>query len=142
MTKVVLILLAALVFEAVGVVFVSGGLKEIQGAREMTVSEIARVARGGVTNPKILLGVFLMAIFFGMSLYLLSSQDVSLIWPLTSLGFVMTTLAAKFFLHERVSGVRWAGVILIVLGATLGVYSEQTKDKKPDVPHAEDATRQ
>jgi uncharacterized membrane protein len=57
----------------------------------------------------------------------MSRSDISFLWPLTGLSFVFATLAAIAFLGERVSQVRWAGVILIVLGAVLISYSEQTK---------------
>jgi uncharacterized membrane protein len=133
MTKVLTILLLALTVEAVGVVFLSKGLKQIGEARSITVSEIGRVIRRGAANPSLLLGVALEAAFFGALLYLLSQRDVSLIWPLTSLGFVLTALSAKVILNEQVSGLRWAGVILIVIGAGLVSYSEKAKSEPPPV---------
>jgi drug/metabolite transporter (DMT)-like permease len=39
--------------------------------------------------------------------------------PVTSIGYVMTALAGRFFLHEHISIWRWAGIGLIVLGVTL-----------------------
>jgi drug/metabolite transporter (DMT)-like permease len=131
MSKIIFILLLALVFEAVGVVFLSKGLKEIGEVSQITRSEIGRLFVRGATNPSILLGVLFEAIFFGALLYLLSQRDVSLIWPLTSLGFVITAISAKVFLHEQVSWVRWAGVVLIVIGAGLVTWSEKLK-AKPD----------
>ncbi len=131
MTKLLTILLLALVVEAVGVVFLSKGLKQIGEVKSVTASEIARAVRRGAANPHILLGVALEAAFFAALLYLLSQKDVSLIWPLTSLGFVLTALSARFYLHEQVSGVRWAGVVLIVVGAALVSYSEQLKPQEP-----------
>ncbi len=130
MTKIIIILLIALVFEAVGVVFLSGGLKEIGELKQVNVSAIAQLIKRGATNGKILLGILFEAIFFGALLYLLSQRDVSLIWPLTSLGFVITAVAAKIFLHEQVSLVRWIGVSLIVLGAVFVSYGEKSKDQK------------
>src|SRR2546430_2043445 len=106
MTKVVVILLIALVFEAVGVVFLSAGLKEIGEIKTINAAEVGRVVRRGGTNPKILLGSLLEAIFFVFLLALLKRNDVSLIWPLTSLGFVLTALSARIILHEHVSPVR------------------------------------
>jgi uncharacterized membrane protein len=67
-------------------------------------------------------------------LYLLAHRDVSLIWPLTSLGFVLTALMARFLLGEQVSMVRWTGVILIVLGAALVSWSETFKREHPAPP--------
>ena len=127
MTKVLMVLLIALVLEAVGVVFLSRGLKQIGEVETLTATEVVRVIRRGAVNPSILLGVALETIFFGALLYLLSQRDVSLIWPLTALGFVLTAVAAKFILHEDIHWTRWMGVAFIVIGAALVSYSEKIK---------------
>ena len=132
MTKVLIVLVGALVLEAVGVVFLSRGLKQIGEVEKLTAAEVARVIRRGAVNPSILLGVALETIFFGALLYLLSQRDVSLIWPLTALGFVLTAIAAKFILHEDIHWTRWMGVALIVIGAALVSYSEKMK-RRPGV---------
>jgi drug/metabolite transporter (DMT)-like permease len=127
MTKVLSILLVALVLEAIGVVFLSRGLKEIGEVNRISAGEIVMLLKRGATHPSILVGIAFEAMFFGALLYLLSQRDVSLIWPLTSLGFVITALAARWVLHEDISWVRWSGVLLIVLGAGLVSYSELRK---------------
>lgn len=127
MTKIILLLIVALVFEATGVVLLSAGLKEIGEPQAVNAAEIGRLIKRGLVNQKILAGVLLEAIFFVALLVLLKRHDVSLIWPLTSLGFVLTALSAKFILNEHVSGTRWLGVALIVMGATLVSWSEKTK---------------
>jgi uncharacterized membrane protein len=66
----------------------------------------------------------------------MSRGDVSFVWPLTALSFVMTTLAAKLFLHEHVSGVRWCGVLLIILGAGVITYTEKVKQSAAKGPAA------
>jgi drug/metabolite transporter (DMT)-like permease len=132
MTRILLILMLALAVEAVGVVCLSQGLKQIGPAPAFSVRDIARVIARGATNGSVLLGVALEAAFFAALLYLLAQRDVSLIWPLTSLGFVITALAAKFILHEHVTVSRWVGVGLIVLGAALVSYSEKAKPKPPE----------
>jgi drug/metabolite transporter (DMT)-like permease len=131
-TKFILILLIALVFEAIGVVFLSGGLKQIGEPKTINAAEIAWLIIRGATNKNILIGVFFEAIFFGFLLYLLSQKDVSIVWPLTALGFVITSLAAKIFLKEEISSVRWAGICLIVLGAGLVTWSGKQKEREPD----------
>src|SRR6266498_1882361 len=129
MTKVLIVLLAALALEAAGVVFLSHGLKQIGEPEKLALDEVLRVIRRGFMNPSILLGVALETVFFGALLYLLSQRDVSLIWPLTALGFVLTALAAKFILREEIHWTRWMGVALIVIGAALVSYSEKMKHK-------------
>ena len=125
--KLFLFLCVALILEALGVVFLSQGLRQIGEVQQITASEIGRLVTRGLTNKCILLGVVMEALFFGMLLIMLKSWDVSLIWPLTSLGFVLTTLAARFVRHEEVNAVRWAGVFLIMAGAALVGYSEVLK---------------
>lgn len=131
MLKVILVLLAALLLEAVGVVFLSAGLKQIGPLPQVNFEEVVRFGGRALTNRSLLFGVLLEALFFGALLYLLSRYDVSLIWPLTSLGFVLTALSAKFILHERVDVLRWAGVLLIVIGAAMVSWSGQSKDRLP-----------
>jgi drug/metabolite transporter (DMT)-like permease len=131
MSKLIVILFVGLVLEAVGVVLLSQGLHEIGEVKRMSFSEIGRIIVRGATNRHILLGIAFEAAFFGILIYLLSQRDVSLIWPLTSLGFVITALAAKFLRHEHISGLRWSGVALIVAGAMLVAWSEKRKPQPP-----------
>jgi multidrug transporter EmrE-like cation transporter len=133
MTKLISILIAGLVLEAVGVVLLSQGLHEIGEVKRISAGEIGRIIGRGATNRHILLGVVFEAAFFGVLLYLLSQRDVSLIWPLTSLGFVITAIAAKFIRHEDISALRWGGVALIVAGAMLVAWSEKQKPKSTEL---------
>jgi len=129
MAKLLLILLVGLVFEATGVVLLKKGITQIGEIQKINAAEVLRVAKAGVTNPNVLLGVFFEALFFGCLLLLMSESDISFLWPLTALSFVMTTFAAKIFLSEQVSSIRWAGVLFIVIGAGLISYSEHAKPK-------------
>lgn len=129
MQKLLTVLIVALMVEAIGVVYLSKGLKQIGEVQTVSSAEILRLVKRGAANGNILFGVLLETIFFGALLYLLSVRDVSLIWPLTSLGFVLTALAAKFINHEEVSPLRWAGILLIVAGATLVSWSEKSKER-------------
>jgi drug/metabolite transporter (DMT)-like permease len=135
MTKILLILIVAAIIESIGIAILSGGLKEIH-ARDgnLPPTQFARVIMDGACNGKILLGTALEALFYGALLYMLSVRDVSFVWPLTSLGFIVTTLAARFLLHEHVSLGRWAGVLLIALGALFISYSEAAQ--KSNAPSA------
>jgi len=133
MAKLLLILLIGLGFEAAGVVLLKKGISQIGEVRKISVAEIVRVVKAGVTNPAVEAGVFFEALFFLCLLMLMSRSDISFLWPLTALSFVMTTLAALLFLGEKVSSVRWAGVVFIVIGAALISYSEHSKPKPPAV---------
>ena len=71
------------------------------------------------------------AVFFASLLILMAKSDISFLWPMTGLSFVFATFAAMWFLHERVSPVRWVGVLCIMFGAALISYSETAKPKLP-----------
>ena len=127
MPKLLLILLIGLLFESTGIVLLKKGITEVGEIRRVNAAEIVRVCKAGLTNTRLLLGVFFEALFFVSLLVLMSKSDISFLWPLTGLSFVFATLAAMWFLHEQVSLVRWAGVVLIMIGAALISYSEHTK---------------
>lgn len=141
MTKILIVLFVALFFEALGVVILKQGIDQITarekvrqgGDIEVSTSAVLRLVGHGFVNGRVLLGVLFEATFFAGLLILMGHRDISFIWPLTSLSMVATTIAAIVLLHERVSGLRWGGVLLIVLGSALITWSEQKKEaeKKP-----------
>jgi uncharacterized membrane protein len=131
MLKLLLILLIGLVCESAGVVLLKKGINAIGDMQAVTFAEVFRVVRSGLTSHQIWLGIFFEALFFIGLLVLMSKSDISFLWPLTGLSFVFATFAAKTFLHEQVSPVRWIGVCLIVAGAGFISYSEHTKEKTP-----------
>ena len=130
MTKLIIIMLIALSLEAIGVVLLSKGLKEIGEVKRVSVSEVARLIGRGATNRFILIGMVFETLFFAGMVTLMAQADISFVWPLSALGLVLTTFAAKVFLHEQVSSTRWAGVFLMMAGAALITYSEKVKERK------------
>ncbi len=72
-----------------------------------------------LSNKYILAGI---ALYLGSSILWLiglSMLDVSLMYPLLSLAYVVTTVLAVLVLNEPVRMSRWMGVILIILGSIL-----------------------
>ncbi|MDE3066559.1 MAG: DMT family transporter [Verrucomicrobiota bacterium] len=134
MVKLLLILLVGLVFESTGVILLKKGMMHVGDVNGYAAADLFRLARAGVTNPQILLGVFFEALFFACLLILMSRSDISFLWPLTALSFVFATFAAIWFLGENVSVVRWIGVILIMIGAAFISYSQHVKDKPAPPP--------
>lgn len=129
MFKLLSILLVGLVCESAGVVLLKKGINQIGDMNGVTASEIFRVVRSGLTSQTIWLGIFFEALFFIGLLVLMAKSNISFLWPLTGLSFVFATFAAKWFLSEQVSPVRWIGVVLIVLGAGFISYSEHAREK-------------
>ena len=43
----------------------------------------------------------------------LSWADLTFVMPATAFGYVIIALMSRFWLHEQLSGYRWAGIALI-----------------------------
>jgi drug/metabolite transporter (DMT)-like permease len=129
MSKLLMVLFVALTFETIGVILLSKGLKNLEGPRNFRPVEIANLVGRAITSRNIVLGIAFEAVFFTGLLIMMSNADVSFVWPLTSLTFVFSTVAARIFLHEQIDALRWIGVIFIVLGAGLITFTEKKKER-------------
>jgi uncharacterized membrane protein len=69
--------------------------------------------------PPIAAGVAILIGWALARLTLLSWADLTFVLPVTSLGYVLNVAAGRVFFGEIVTPSRWAGALLIVLGATL-----------------------
>lgn len=137
MAKILIILVIAFSFEAIGVITLKTGLDRIttrytaRAAATPRWKNVLKLVADWFTTKAVLLGLLLETIFFVLLQYLLAQKDVSFVWPLTAMSFVMTTLAAKFILGEHVDTIRWSGVALILLGAMFISYGEYHKAPPP-----------
>jgi drug/metabolite transporter (DMT)-like permease len=143
MTKILTVLFIGLVCEAIGVVLLKAGIDKVCQGQEITMQNAFPLFFRGVIHPQVVLGVFFEALFFVGLLYLMSQKDISFVWPLTSLSFVMTTLAALLYLKEQITPARWVGVSLIMLGAGIITWNEKTLERQKEktaVAHAQAAS--
>ena len=70
-------------------------------------------------DPWVALGVCLLLLWMLSQMALLSWADLSYVLPVTSIGYVLSALAGRVFLHEAITSWRWAGIVLIMAGVTL-----------------------
>lgn len=69
-----------------------------------------------IFTPWIAAGIVLLIGFFASYLTALSFADLTYVLPATSVGYVLMTLLARWWLHEHVSAWRWLGVVCITAG--------------------------
>lgn len=72
-----------------------------------------------ITSPLVWLGLMLYGASAVLWLWVLSRLDVSVAYPLVSLGFVITLTLGVLWLGEPFSWVRVAGCTLVVAGVSL-----------------------
>lgn len=82
-------------------------------------ADVAGTYLHAFTSPLVWLGLFLYGASAVLWLWVLSRLDVSLAYPLVSLGFVVTMLLGVLWLGEPFSWVRVAGCTLIVIGVSV-----------------------
>lgn len=72
-----------------------------------------------ITNKYILLGLLLYGSAFFLWLSAMSTLEISFMYPMLSLAYVLTAALAFVFLGEEVTLIRWAGIVLVMLGCIL-----------------------
>ena len=92
-------------------------------ARGMTLMPAVRLTQpatllSAVFTPWVLAGIALLIGFFSSYLNALSWADLTFVMPATALGNVFVELLSRFWLREAISMERWAGVVLVTIGAS------------------------
>jgi drug/metabolite transporter (DMT)-like permease len=64
-------------------------------------------------------GLALMGVGFFAMLAMLSIENVSFVVPVTALSYAAGAYGGRLFLRERVTPLRWAGILLVCLGVIL-----------------------
>lgn len=94
------------------------GMERI-GGFSFTGSSILPIGLQVITSPWIILGVLIYVVSLIIWIMILSRAEVSISYPMTSLGYVLTVLVAYFFLGEHVTVMRIVGVFVIMLGVCI-----------------------
>ncbi len=69
--------------------------------------------------PAIWLGFASLGIGILLWLMALAQGDLSFVYPIGSLQYVLTLIAARIFLHEKIDGMKFVGTLCVVLGIIL-----------------------
>ncbi len=102
--------------------------------------EVGTVAPGAVAgylhaflDPWVAAGILVLILWMIIQMGLLSRADLSFVLPVTALNYVLIAIVGETLLHERISGPRWIGVVLIAGGAMLvGETAPRTTPEPPE----------
>ncbi|HEV3253203.1 MAG TPA: EamA family transporter [Candidatus Acidoferrales bacterium] len=113
-------LLAIIVFVGTGgELAVTRAMKDIGEVHDFSPRNLLRVLVRAFSAGWMWFGVLLMTVAFFALLAMLSWENVSFVIPVTALSYVAGALGGKFLLGERVTPMRWLGVLLVCLGVAL-----------------------
>ncbi len=89
-----------------------------------------------IFSPWVAAGIVLLIGFLASYLSALSWADLTYVLPASSLGYVVMTVLARWWLREHVSPVRWLGVLFITAGVGFVTRGPSRTDNDPELPHA------
>lgn len=130
MLKTLVLMILAVTAGTVGDLLLAKGMKELGDLSTMNLRGILEVALRAMTEWKIVVGTAMLALFFFLWLAVLSWEDLSVALPLQALNYVLVALLAKYLLHEQVSPLRWAGIIMVCIGVML-ITKSSADSKRP-----------
>jgi transporter family protein len=116
-----LLVLIAIATQVAGNIFLSHGMRRAGVILSASPLDYIRAI-----NPWTLAGVCALAIWMVTDLALLSRADLSFVLPVIATSFVLIALVGHFVLSERISGLRWLGILVISFGVLL---AETTPDR-------------
>lgn len=102
-----------------GELCVTRAMKTIGEVTDFRPMALVRVVFRAMKVGWMWLGLGQMSLAFFALLGMLSLENVSFVIPVTALSYAFGALGGRFFLGERVTRQRWAGVLLVCIGVTL-----------------------
>ncbi|MFH0856072.1 MAG: EamA family transporter [Candidatus Omnitrophota bacterium] len=76
----------------------------------------AMFLKAAVLSPFLWLGLLSVFLIFIIWSTILSKIDLSVAVPVASFSYILVPLVSSVFLHEKVSSIRWLGIVFIILG--------------------------
>ena len=108
-----------IVFTVVGQILMKYGMQQVGEITSMQQLFNFGTMLSIFTNFYIIGGILCFGLMLVIWLGAMSTLDISFMYPLASLVYVLTAVAACVFLHEGISLLRWGGILLVVGGCLL-----------------------
>ena len=109
------LLAAFLTLRAFGNLSLAWGTKHLTGALISTPLAFAHA----LLDPFVALAIAMLILALLVRMALLSVADLSFVLPMTAIGYAISALFGKVFLHEVVTPQRWMGIALILAGVAM-----------------------
>ena len=119
MIKIILLVLLSEIFVAVGQIFFKKTTNTLDSYSLKGVHTKIRFLNDVLTKPLIWAGFLSMAIGLVIWLTALAQGDLSLVFPIGSLQFILILFSAHFFLNEKIDKMKLLGTFLVVFGIVL-----------------------
>ena len=134
MLRVIIAMTVASAATAGGQVLIRRGMQDIGSLETYVPTAVVSYFGQALSNPYVIGGTLLNAVFYFLLLTALSWADVTVALPFTALEYGFAAVLALTFLQEVVPPVRWAGIVLVIVGAVLISVSGGADQGNPSSP--------
>lgn len=108
-----------------GELCVTRAMKDVGEVKDFRPFAVMSVILRALRVSWMWIGLALMGTAFFSLLTVLSTENVSLVVPVTALSYGAGALGGKLFLGEKVTPRRWAGVFLVCIGVALVIMGQR-----------------
>lgn len=108
-TKAILLVLICVVIASVGQILLK------LGSESFSLISIQSIL-SQITNIPLIIGIIFYAIAAGVMILAFRLGDLSVVYPVMALNYVVVSVLSKVILAEQISGQRIMGLILICIG--------------------------
>jgi drug/metabolite transporter (DMT)-like permease len=74
---------------------------------------------GSLLDPFVAAGVGMQIWWLVSRMTLFSIADLTFVLPVTAIGYAVTSVLGRIFLHETITPTRWTGIALVCVGSFL-----------------------
>ena len=119
MIKIVLLILFAEIWGTTGQIFFKSSVNRLDMPNLRNLGSYLKFLKEVIISPKIWIGFAFGIIGLTIWLIALAHADLSLAFPIDSMQYIVTLLAAHIFLNEKLDRFKVGGTLLIVCGIFL-----------------------
>lgn len=119
MIKVLILVVIAEIWTAIGQILFKKSTNSLELHSLRGAGNLARFIRKIMSRPLVWVGLSSMAVGIAVWLMALAQADLSLVFSMGSIQYIMILFLAHFLLGEKIDKMKLAGTFLVVLGIIL-----------------------
>lgn len=119
MTKILIFVIIAEIWTAIGQILFKKSTNSLEFHSLRSYGSLTRFIRNVLSKPMVWAGLLSMAIGIAVWLMALAQADLSLVFSIGSIQYIMILFLAHFLLGEKIDKMKLAGTFLVVLGIIL-----------------------
>lgn len=119
MLRVAVLLLFVVCGSTAGELCITRAMKSVGEVQSFHPRELLRVFARALRAGWMWTGLMLMMVSFFAMLIVLSMANVSFVVPATALSYAAGAYGSRAFLGERITQLRWLGVLMVCIGVAL-----------------------